>query len=760
MSNKETYPIQGMHCASCAMKIENSLKKVPSVENAVVNFASEKATVESDQPIDKEEVKKAVEKVGYKIIEEEKPPPNHSQVPMDHSSHDMKGGEHDHVAMLKKDEINKLKKKLVFGIIISVLVLVGSMEKIFPFVENIPQQTRFFILFILTTPVMFWSGQQFFVGAWRGLKNFSANMDTLVAMGTGAAYLYSTVAMLFPSLFESAGREIVVYFDTSAIIITLIILGKFLEARAKKGAGEAIKKLAGLQAKTARIIKDSKEIDIAIEQVQKGDKIIVRPGEKIPVDGKIIEGESAIDESMITGESIPVAKKIGDEVIGATINKTGSFTFEATKVGEETALAQIVKMVEDAQGSKAPIQRLADLISGYFVPIVLTIAIISFVVWIIAGPAPTLTFALIVAVTVMIIACPCALGLATPTAIMVGTGKGAEHGILIKDAETLERAGKINTIVFDKTGTLTKGEPSVVNILSVGEKEINILQFAYSLEKKSEHPLALAIIERAEKKNLRALPIEQFKAIVGRGVEGKIDGKNSHLGNQIYLEEQGINITQEQKEAIAKEEKEGRTALALAYNGNYLGFISVADEIRKSSIEAIQALKKLEITPVMMTGDNPKTAQAVAGKLGIEKFEARVLPNEKLEKVKALQKEGKTVAMVGDGINDAPALVQADIGIAISSGTDIAMESAGVTVLRGDLQKVVSMIELSRKTMRTIKGNLFWAFIYNIIGIPIAAGVLYPATGVLLNPMIASGAMAFSSIFVVLNSLRLKRVKI
>ncbi|MBU2229488.1 copper-translocating P-type ATPase, partial [Patescibacteria group bacterium] len=441
-------------------------------------------------------------------------------------------------------------------------------------------------------------------------------------------------------------------------------------------------------------------------------------------------------------------------------NKTGSFTFEATKVGEETALAQIVKMVEDAQGSKAPIQRLADLISGYFVPIVLTIAIISFVVWIIAGPAPTLTFALIVAVTVMIIACPCALGLATPTAIMVGTGKGAEHGILIKDAETLERAGKINTIVFDKTGTLTKGEPSVVNILSVGEKEINILQFAYSLEKKSEHPLALAIIERAEKKNLRALPIEQFKAIVGRGVEGKIDGKNSHLGNQIYLEEQGINITQEQKEAIAKEEKEGRTALALAYNGNYLGFISVADEIRKSSIEAIQALKKLEITPVMMTGDNPKTAQAVAGKLGIEKFEARVLPNEKLEKVKALQKEGKTVAMVGDGINDAPALVQADIGIAISSGTDIAMESAGVTVLRGDLQKVVSMIELSRKTMRTIKGNLFWAFIYNIIGIPIAAGVLYPATGVLLNPMIASGAMAFSSIFVVLNSLRLKRVKI
>lgn len=770
MSNKETYPIQGMHCASCAMKIENSLKKIPEVKNAVVNFASEKATVESDQPVDKEEVKKAVEKVGYNIVEEQKPPADHSS--MDHSDRNSKDTDvfehnidergHDHAAMLKKEEVQQLKKKLTFGIVVSAIVLFGSLEKLFPFLEEIPQQTRFLILFILTTPVMLWTGWQFFESTWKGLKRFSANMDTLVAMGTSAAYLYSAVATIFPSFFESAGRELVVYFDTAAIIITLIILGKFLEARAKGRAGEAIRKLAGLQAKTARVIKNGSEIDIPIDQVQKGDKIIVRPGEKIPVDGKIIGGESAIDESMITGESIPIAKKTGDEVIGATINKTGSFTFEATKVGKETALAQIMKMVEDAQGSKAPIQRLADLISGYFVPVVIVIAIISFVVWLFVGPAPAITFALIVAVTVLIIACPCALGLATPTAIMVGTGKGAEHGILIKDAETLERAGKIDTIVFDKTGTLTRGEPEVVSI-SPASAEIDdkaVLTLAYSLEKKSEHPLALAVVKKAEELESQAESVEQFNAITGRGIEGLIKGKKIYLGNHIFLKEQGIKISEEQKKAVIAEEAEGRTALELAYDGNYLGFISVADEIRETSEEAVKSLEKLGITPVMMTGDNERTAQAVASRLGIEKFEARVMPNEKLERIKKYQGQKHIVAMVGDGINDAPALVQANIGIAMSSGTDVAMESAGVTVLKGDLLKVVSMIKLSRRTMRTIKGNLFWAFIYNIIGIPIAAGILYPFTGLLLNPIIASGAMAFSSIFVVLNSLRLKKAKI
>lgn len=754
---KYTYSISGMHCASCAMRIEKSLKQVEGVKQVVVNFATEKATIELEKNIAQSKIKEAVEKAGYKLIE-----PDASQSEMNHSKHGGENKEHDHATMLKVKEIKTLKKKLIFGIVISAIVLFGSMEKLFPFLESIPQQIRFFVLLILTAPVMFWVGWQFFEGAWRGLKSFSANMDTLVAMGTSAAFLYSTIATISPSFFESAGREVAVYFDTSAIIITLITLGKFLEARARGKAGEAIKKLAGLQAKTAHIIKDDKEQNVPIEQVKKEDQIIVRPGEKIPVDGRIIEGESAVDESMITGESIPVTKKVGDEVIGATINKSGSFTFEATKIGKETALAQIVKMVEDAQGSKAPIQRLADVISGYFVPIVISIAIISFIVWIFTGPAPTFAFALIVAVTVLIIACPCALGLATPTAIMVGTGKGAEHGVLIKDAKTLERAGKISMIVFDKTGTLTRGEPTVITV-SPASSEITkerILELAHSLEKKSEHPLALAIIKKAENQNLGPESVEQFRAITGRGIEGVISGKKAYLGNHVFLKEQNIILNESQKKKIVTEEAKGRTALELAYDGKYQGFISVADEIKDSSQKAVDSLKNSGITPVMMTGDNERTAQAVANSLGIDQYEARVLPNEKLKKIKEHQKEGKVVAMVGDGINDAPALTQADIGIAMSSGTDVAMESAGVTVLKGDLQKVVSMIALSRKTMRTIKGNLFWAFIYNVVGIPIAAGVLYPATGILLSPIIASGAMAFSSIFVVLNSLRLKRVKI
>lgn len=751
MSTKQIVPIQGMHCASCAMTIEKTLKKVPGVKSANVNYASEKATIEyDDSAATPDDLKKAVKDSGYEVIDiDDKNKANQG------GGHDQENGEHDHAAMLKKAAMKKLRHKLIFGIIISVLVLIGSFQKFFPGLSDVPRQTMFYILWILTTPVLVWSGSQFFTGTWRGLKHFRASMDTLITMGTSAAYLYSVVATLWPQFFESAGWEVDVYFDTTAVIITLIILGKYLEAKAKSGASEAIKKLAGLQAKTARIIRDGQEVDIPISDVGHGDIIFVKPGEKIPVDGIITEGNSSIDESMITGESIPVDKKAGDNVIGATINKAGAFRYKATKVGQETALAQIIKLVEEAQGSKAPIQRLADLISGYFVPVVIGIGIVTFVVWLNWGPEPAFTFALINTVAVLIIACPCALGLATPTAVMVGTGKGAEHGILIKDAESLENLQKVDTVVFDKTGTLTKGEPAVV-----GYSSDETLKLSYAIEKNSEHPLAQAVVEKAKELNIKADDVVDFKAIIGRGVTGKINGQNIFLGNQALLSENGIEIEQQKLSEIEKQEAEGRTVLLLGRTDEYIGYISVADEIKEDSKHAVETLRSMGIEPVMLTGDNEKTAQTIATELGIKEWQARVRPEEKTEKIKELQSAGKFVAMVGDGINDAPALTQSNVGIAMGSGTDIAMESASITLLKGDIAKVVSAIRLSKKTMRTIKGNLFWAFIYNVLGIPIAAGVLYPFLGILLSPIIASGAMAFSSLFVVTNSLRLKKVKI
>lgn len=641
---------------------------------------------------------------------------------------------------------------------LGLIVFLGSSRHWFPWIPGI--FGNFYVLWALATPVQFVIGWQFYKGAWAAFKHRSADMNTLIAVGTSAAYLYSVTATLFPSFFESGGIKPHVYFDTSALIIVLILFGRLLEARAKGQTSDAIKKLMGLQPKTARVIRDGKEMDIPVEEVLVGDIIIVRPGEKIPVDGIIQEGKSAVDESMITGESIPVKKGPGIEVIGATINKTGSFKFQATKVGKDTTLAQIIKLVQDAQGSKAPIQRLADVISGYFVPIVISIAIATFVIWFNFGPFPSLTFALLNFVAVMIIACPCALGLATPTAVMVGTGKGAENGILIRGGESLETAHKLDTIVFDKTGTLTKGEPEITDIITVnGFSEEEILKYAACAEKNSEHPLAEAILKRAEEKEIKLIDPEQFNAIEGHGIEASINGKEILLGNAKLMRDRqiGIEDLERKAEEIAQD---GKTPIYISLTGKAAGLIGVADMLKESSVHAVDKLRNMGLKVVMLTGDNRRTAEGIAKKAGIDEVLPEVLPEDKVHEIKKLQSGGRRVAMVGDGINDAPALAQADIGIAIGSGTDVAMEASDITLIKGDLRGVVTAIELSKKTIRIIKQNLFWAFFYNTAGIPIAAGVLYPFFGILLNPIFASVAMAFSSVSVVSNSLRLRRVKL
>jgi len=735
---KEIFDVIGMHCVSCALSIERALKNVPGVKGVGVNFASEKVSIEHENvPVD--EFIKAVEKTGYKLLKEE----------------------HDHHKLLKEAEINNLKKKFIYGAILSILVLIFSFSNYLPAI-------KFSILFILTTPVEFWVGAQFWKGTLIGLKNFKANMNTLVILGTGAAFIYSA-AVAFLEITGSSGLD--TYFDIAAIVITLVILGKYLEARAKGSASEAIKKLLKLQAKTARLIyENGREMDIAVESVKVGDIILVRPGEKVPVDGIIIEGASAIDESMVTGESMPVDKKAGDEVIGATINRTGVFKFKATKVGKETFLAQIVKLVENAQGSKAPIQRYADKITEYFVPIVLGIAIISFLVWIIFGPISSRSFALVNAVAVLVVACPCALGLATPTSIIVGAGRAAERGIIIRDAEALELAGKIDTIVLDKTGTLTKGEPNVTDVFMAGNKEED-LRIAASLEKFSEHPVAKAVVSYvADFTKQHFYEVENFKAHPGKGIEGDVvingQSKKTFLGNRFLLEDIGISPSKEIEDKILALESEGKTILFLADNKNFLGAIAVSDVLKENAAESVKLLKDLGLEAWMITGDNEKTAAAIGEKLGINNIMARVLPAEKAKKIKELQQgnpsiglKPRKVAMVGDGINDAPAMTQADIGIAIGTGTDVAIESGNITLVSGNPIGVYEAIKLSRLTLRNIKQNLFWAYIYNIILIPVAAGALWPFFGIMLNPILAGGAMAFSSVSVVLNSLRLKKIK-
>jgi len=584
-------------------------------------------------------------------------------------------------------------------------------------------------------------------------------MNTLIAVGTSAAYLYSLIVTFAPHLIMVEGLMVDVYFDTSAAIIVLILLGRFLEARAKGRTSEAIKKLIGLQPKTARVYRNGNEVDIPVEDVVPGDLVIVRPGEKIPVDGSVKEGYSSVDESMVTGESLPVEKKAGDTVIGATMNKTGTFKFEATKVGRDTVLSQIIRLVQEAQGSKPPIARLVDVIASYFVPVVIGIAILTFMIWYLFGPHPALTYAFLNFIAVLIIACPCALGLATPTSIMVGTGKGAENGILIRGAEALETAHQLNTIVLDKTGTLTKGEPSVTDIIE-GEKysKKEILTLSASAEKGSEHPLGEAIVKKAKEENLNLLDSKSFQAITGQGIEATVDSKRILLGNLKLMEERKVHLNGLSAKA-GHLSAEGKTPMFLAVEGQPAGIIAVADTLKENSKEVVGALQRMGLEVVMLTGDNERTARAIAHQIGIDRVLAEVLPEMKAEEVKRLQAEGKRVGMVGDGINDAPALAQANVGIAIGTGTDVAMESSDITLIGGDLRGVVTAIALSKATIRNIRQNLFWAFAYNAILIPVAAGVLFPFFGILLNPIFAAGAMAFSSVTVVTNALRLRKFK-
>ncbi|MCX6713039.1 MAG: heavy metal translocating P-type ATPase [Candidatus Vogelbacteria bacterium] len=738
---KKTFPIKGMHCVSCVGLIERSLKEVPGIKTATVNLATNKATVAYDSAlVSDDQIQSAVAGAGYQALINE----------------ELKSEDEEKV--VKQKELKSLRRKVFISLVLGGLIFWGSFPGL---METAPELFRnFWFQLVLATPVQFWIGLVFYRATIPALKHRTANMDTLVALGTTVAYLYSVFVTALPAVVEKAGIEPMPYFDVATLVIGLILLGRYFEAKAKAGTGEAIKKLIGLQAKTARVVRDGREIDIPLAEVIIGDLVRVRPGEKIPVDGVIEDGESAVDESMVTGESLPTDKWSGDTVVGATINKTGSFTFRATKVGSETMLAQIIKLVENAQGSKAPIQRVADTVSAYFVPIVMILAVFTFVGWYVFGGPGALLYAILNTIAVLIIACPCAMGLATPTAIMVGTGKGAEHGILIKDAESLELAHKITAVIFDKTGTLTKGKPEVTDIVVTGElPEDKVLALAAALEKGSEHSLAEAIVAEADKQKLILSPVVKFQAVAGQGVEGVIAEKLYVFGNRKLLEREGIDwLTR--KDEIEKLESDGKTVMLLGGGGQLLALLAVADTVKESALEGVRALEKMDIDVYMLTGDNKRTAAAIAGKLGIKNVFAEVLPGEKESKVRELERQGKKVAMVGDGINDAPALAAALVGIAMGSGTDVAIEAADITLVNKDIRSVAAAIKLSKQTMRTIKQNLFWAFGYNVILIPVAMGVLYPFFGWLLSPILASVAMASSSVSVVTNSLLLKRKRI
>jgi len=781
-------PLKGMSCASCANTIEKALGKAPGVSNASVNFATKTATVRYDAAATSpEKLVGVVKETGYdavlpeaasvNYVEHDHPMPGmtaaeHAAMPAGHA---MAKGEvgaagEDHSAHMhvNADEQGVLLRKVIVGAALSLPVLVIAMSH--GKIAFLNQPWINWLQLALTTPVVVWCGSQFYRMAWIGLKHFRANMDSLVALGTGTAFLYSIAATIWPGFFTVVqGGEmghmtmVPVYYEAAAVIIVLVLLGKLFEARATGNTSAAIRRLIGLQAKTARVVRAGQELDIPVEQVIVGDTVIVRPGEKIPVDGKVESGDSSIDESMLTGESIPVEKKPGDSVFGATINTTGALTFSATKVGKDTALQQIVRLVQEAQGSKAPIARLADTISGYFTPAVLAIATITFIVWYFAAPVDSrLSMALLTFVSVLIIACPCALGLATPTAIMVGTGRGAEHGILIKGGEALETAHKLTAIILDKTGTITAGKPALTDVRALpGVTEPDLVRLAASAERRSEHPLAAAIVEGAKSRGLTLAEPSTFKAVIGNGIEATVEGRAVLIGKRALLADRGIDTSA--LDALAGElAAAGKTPMYAAIDGKPAGLIAVADRVKPESKAAIEQMQKMGLRVAMITGDNAKTAAAVASEVGIppDMVFAEVLPADKAGHVKRLQNQGLVVGMVGDGINDAPALAQADIGLAMGTGTDVAIEASDITLIRGDLSSVPDAIALSRATMRTIKQNLFWAFIYNALGIPIAAGVLFPFTGWLLSPVIASAAMAFSSVSVVLNSLRLARSRL
>ena len=742
----ETLDIEGMTCASCAAFVEKSLSRTPGVQRAMVNFATEKAIVDYlPTQATPAALKEAVVNAGYGVTERA---PDTSAAE--------RSAELDRQKALAYQQ---LKRRFWVAVGLVVVIMPLSMLMLWPaMLQRVNVQWLNYLLLLLTLPVLAYSGREFYVSAWNGFRHRAANMDTLIAVGTGAAFLYSLAATVVPGFFTSRGLMPEVYYDTTATIIALILLGKVLELRAKTQTSAAIRSLMGLQAKTARVVRPGgQEVDVPIEQVQLGDIIVVRPGEKVATDGLITEGQSSLDEAMLTGESLPVAKKTGDPVFGATLNKTGSFRFEVTKVGADTMLSQIVKLVEDAQGSRAPIQRLADKVSAIFVPTVVVIAILTFVLWFDLAPVATrLPLALVSFVAVLIIACPCALGLATPTAIMVSTGKGAEHGVLIRNAEALEKAYKVNTVLLDKTGTITRGEPAVTDFVAPGQNAENLLQLVAAVERQSEHPLAEAVVRHADEQGGAKLTATDFRAVEGKGATATVAGQAVLIGNRRLLADEGISLSPTLAAQAEQLLSQAKTVLYVAVAGQAVGLVGVADTVRDTSAAAIQQLQALGIEVVMMTGDNPQTAAQVAGQVGITRYFAEVLPQDKAGKVKELQNENRIVAMVGDGINDAPALAQADIGLAIGSGTDVAMEAAGITLMRSDLNGVVTAIELSRQTIRTIKQNLFFAFIYNSLGIPIAAGLLYPFFGILLSPMLAAGAMALSSVSVLTNSLRLR----
>ncbi|MBA2453766.1 MAG: heavy metal translocating P-type ATPase [Chloroflexia bacterium] len=745
LPGEATLPIEGMTCASCVRRVERSLTRVEGVNEANVNLATEKASVVFDPAVTNvDALRAAVEKAGYKVgaLPAANPAPGMVQTEEPVDQRDIE----------RQHEINDLKRKSLFSLAIGAVMMALMYLPL-----NIDMLLLGPAMLIAAAVVQFWAGRVFYTAAWAAAKHGSTNMNTLVAVGTSVAFGYSAFVTLWPALAASWGFPYYLYYETAVIIIALILMGRWMEARAKKQTGAAIKALAGLQARTARVIRDGVEQDIPVEAVQVGDSVRVRPGEKVPVDGVIVEGASALDESMLTGESLPVEKSKDDAVIGATLNKTGSFVFRATKVGRDTTLAQIVRLVEEAQGSKAPMQRMADTISGYFVPAVLALAAISFVAWIVFGP--TLTFALTVLISVLIIACPCALGLATPTAIMVGTGKAAEHGILVRGGEALEQTRKIDTIVLDKTGTLTRGKPAVTQVVSAnGMTDSDLLRLAAAAEVGSEHPLGEAIVIRARELRLNLPTAENFSSITGKGVSALVDGRELTIGNRSLMEQYGVNLDglQDQADALARD---GATPMYMALDGTGAGIIAVADTLKPESRDAVEQLKALGLEVWMLTGDNQGTAEAIAREVGIDHVLAEVLPEQKSEKVQALQADGRTVAMVGDGINDAPALAQADLGIAIGTGTDVAMAASDITLIGGDLRTIVTAIALSRKTVGAIKQGLFWAFGYNILLIPVAMGALYPVFGLLLNPVLAAAAMAMSSVSVVTNALRLRRFR-
>ncbi|HLH26237.1 MAG TPA: heavy metal translocating P-type ATPase [Chloroflexota bacterium] len=807
-------PISGMTCASCVRRVERALAKVPGVASARVNLATERATVDLVPGLaTPEALRRAVEAAGYGVGAAAEP--GAGGAPAAAAPADTEQAR-------RAAELRALGRKALVSGVLAATLMALSLVPMSVLSRWLPGNSALLVMFLLATPVQLWGGWQFYTGTWAALRHGTANMNTLVAVGTSAAYLYSVVVTFAPHLLVTGGGMPEAYYDTAAVIITLILLGRYLEARARGQASDAIRRLMGLQARTARVVRDGAEIDVPVDAVVVGDVVVVRPGEKIPVDGVVESGRSTVDESMLTGESLPVEKGPGDEVIGATLNRTGSFRFAATRVGKDTMLAQIVRLVEEAQGSKAPIQRLADVVSSYFVPAVMAVAALTFVAWWLWGPPPPLTHALLAAVAVLIVACPCAMGLATPTAIMVGTGKGAELGILIRGGEALEKAGRLDVVVLDKTGTLTRGEPSVTDVVTVdgavddltppaplpsegrgerdgrtspapqswegkvaltpalsqGEREQDaltpalvqrrrdgagedgdaareLLRLAATAERGSEHPLAEAIVARARAAGLAPAEAERFDALPGRGVEATIDGRTVLLGNLRLMEERGVALggLRERAEALAAA---GKTPVYLARDGAALGVVAVADTVKPTAAAAVRALHALGLEVVLLTGDNRRVAEAVGGALGVDRVVAEVLPGGKVDEVKRLQAQGQRVAMVGDGINDAPALAQADLGVAIGTGADVALEASDVTLVGGDPRGVATAIALSRATLRTIRQNLFWAFFYNVLLIPLAAGALYPWFGWQLNPMLAAAAMGLSSVSVVGNSLRLR----